>query len=81
MEMVWNIDDDVCSMVGCYCYSSMEFKMKIENGFIVNLWKSLFKKQDNQYLPDVIEAAELEECQPSQIVWCDDCGEFHKDYM
>lgn len=48
--------------------------------FFVNLWKSLFNKQEITYIPDIIEAAEFDECNPSQISWCDDCGAFHKDY-
>lgn len=49
--------------------------------FFVNLLNKLvFPKNKLQYLPEVLEAAEIDECDPSEIFWCDDCEAFHKDY-
>ncbi len=33
---------------------------------------------NKQYIPEVLEAAELEECSPENLMYCEKCHSWHK---
>jgi hypothetical protein len=51
------------------------------NGFFVWLKNTLTPKdKEPEYHPDILEAAEFDECDPEDIIWCSDCEAYHKGY-
>lgn len=50
------------------------------SGYFVSLYRRLFPKQEEKYLPEILELAEEVGCDPSMIFWCDDCEAFHEDF-
>jgi hypothetical protein len=39
-----------------------------------------FPPRKVEYHPDVLEAAEFDECDPEDIIWCSDCRAYHKGW-
>jgi len=49
------------------------------SGFLVWLGNALYPKaKPIEYHADILEAAELEDCDPKDIIWCSDCDAYHK---
>ncbi len=43
-------------------------------------WFWLFPEPDPIYPDYILEAAEYENCDPSEIMWCDTCKDWHASY-
>ena len=50
------------------------------SGFFANLWNKAFPDKVEEYPAYILEAAELEECDPEEIMWCETCNDWHMSY-
>ncbi len=54
------------------------------SGYLIGLFKkanaALNKSPEKKYIPEILEAAEVGDCDPSKIVWCQDCEAWHEDF-